>query len=62
MCDLFKDKEQNNVNSEFLVLQLDLTFHLFVCTLAGAGAAVIAMVRTIILISDWPWAGGTNWH
>lgn len=35
------------------VLQLDLTFHLFVCALAGAGAAVIAMVSTIILISDW---------
>lgn len=28
------------------VLQLDLTFHLFVCALAGAGAAAIAMVRT----------------
>lgn len=28
------------------VPQLDLTFHLFVCALAGAGAAVIAMVRT----------------
>ncbi|KAM9700233.1 neuronal membrane glycoprotein M6-a-like [Menidia menidia] len=26
--------------------ELDLTFHLFVCALAGAGAAVIAMVRT----------------
>lgn len=37
----------------YVVLQLDLTFHLFVCALAGAGAAVIAMVRTIILISDW---------
>lgn len=34
------------------MLQLDLTFHLFVCALAGAGAAVIAMVRTIIFISD----------
>lgn len=35
-------------DSGFL-LQLDLTFHLFVCALAGAGAAVIAMVRTNIL-------------
>ena len=26
-------------------LQLNMTFHLFVCALAGAGAAVIAMVR-----------------
>uniref|UniRef100_A0A3Q3B544 Neuronal membrane glycoprotein M6-a n=1 Tax=Kryptolebias marmoratus TaxID=37003 RepID=A0A3Q3B544_KRYMA len=32
---------------------LDLTFHLFVCALAGAGAAVIAMVRRITLSSDW---------
>lgn len=31
------------------VSQLDLTFHLFVCALAGAGAAVIAMVRDIIV-------------
>lgn len=31
-----------------LVLQLDLTFHLFVCALAGAGAAVIAMVSPFI--------------
>lgn len=31
------------------VFQLDLTFHLFVCALAGAGAAVIAMVMIIIL-------------
>lgn len=33
----------------FYVFQLDLTFHLFVCALAGAGAAVIAMVTIIIL-------------
>uniref|UniRef100_A0A3Q3B6B9 Neuronal membrane glycoprotein M6-a n=1 Tax=Kryptolebias marmoratus TaxID=37003 RepID=A0A3Q3B6B9_KRYMA len=32
--------------------ELDLTFHLFVCALAGAGAAVIAMVRRITLSSD----------
>ena len=31
------------------VFQLDLTFHLFVCALAGAGAAVIAMVTIIVL-------------
>lgn len=43
------------------MLQLDLTFHLFVCALAGAGAAVIAMVRTIILISDWLRAWSANW-
>lgn len=40
------------------VLQLDLTFHLFVCALAGAGAAVIAMVSIIIFKFDWMWA---NW-
>lgn len=38
------DSEDNLVGS--LCLQLDLTFHLFVCALAGAGAAVIAMVRS----------------
>lgn len=36
--------EDNLVAS--LCLQLDLTFHLFVCALAGAGAAVIAMVSS----------------
>lgn len=35
------------------LLQLDLTFHLFVCALAGAGAAVIAMVRTNVVVSDF---------
>lgn len=30
---------------DLFVLQLDMTFHLFICALAGAGAAVIAMVR-----------------
>lgn len=29
----------------FSLPQLDMTFHLFVCALAGAGAAVVAMVR-----------------
>lgn len=38
------DSEDNLVAS--LCLQLDLTFHLFVCALAGAGAAVIAMVSS----------------
>lgn len=59
ICDMFQDKEQKTKTLNFhpklhlcCVLQLDLTFHLFVCALAGAGAAVIAMVRTIIIISD----------
>lgn len=43
-------KNDNNTGS-FGVFQLDLTFHLFVCALAGAGAAVIAMVMIIILKS-----------
>lgn len=30
---------------DVFLLQLNMTFHLFVCALAGAGAAVIAMVR-----------------
>lgn len=42
------------------VLQLDLTFHLFVCALAGAGAAVIAMVRAFILMSHW--LEVRDWH
>lgn len=34
--------------------ELDLTFHLFVCTLAGAGAAVIAMVVAVgVLVRDY---------
>ncbi|XP_072563046.1 glycoprotein M6Ab isoform X3 [Paramormyrops kingsleyae] len=34
--------------------ELDLTFHLFVCALAGAGAAVIAMVMGVsVLISNF---------
>ncbi|KAK5936422.1 hypothetical protein CgunFtcFv8_027735 [Champsocephalus gunnari] len=34
--------------------ELDLTFHLFVCTLAGAGAAVIAMVHFLMaLAANW---------
>lgn len=37
------------ITSSLDVFQLDLTFHLFVCALAGAGAAVIAMVTIIIL-------------
>uniref|UniRef100_A0A671MUC5 Neuronal membrane glycoprotein M6-a n=1 Tax=Sinocyclocheilus anshuiensis TaxID=1608454 RepID=A0A671MUC5_9TELE len=33
---------------------LDLTFHLFVCALAGAGAAVIAMVHYLMVLSaNW---------
>ncbi|KAL3995770.1 deoxyribonuclease-1-like protein [Sarotherodon galilaeus] len=37
-----------------VVLQLDLTFHLFVCALAGAGAAVIAMVHFLMaLAANW---------
>uniref|UniRef100_A0AAR2LCV3 Neuronal membrane glycoprotein M6-a n=1 Tax=Pygocentrus nattereri TaxID=42514 RepID=A0AAR2LCV3_PYGNA len=33
---------------------LDLTFHLFVCALAGAGAAVIAMVHYLmVLAANW---------
>uniref|UniRef100_A0A8C3AJV7 Neuronal membrane glycoprotein M6-a n=1 Tax=Cyclopterus lumpus TaxID=8103 RepID=A0A8C3AJV7_CYCLU len=48
----------NDVNSTInvlcCVLQLDLTFHLFVCTLAGAGAAVIAMVHFLMaLAANW---------
>ncbi|XP_051757707.1 glycoprotein M6Ab isoform X2 [Ctenopharyngodon idella] len=34
--------------------ELDLTFHLFVCALAGAGAAVIAMVHYLMVLSaNW---------
>ncbi|XP_015256318.1 neuronal membrane glycoprotein M6-a-like [Cyprinodon tularosa] len=34
--------------------ELDLTFHLFVCALAGAGAAVIAMVHFLMALSaNW---------
>ncbi|XP_026876806.1 glycoprotein M6Ab isoform X2 [Electrophorus electricus] len=34
--------------------ELDLTFHLFVCALAGAGAAVIAMVHYLmVLAANW---------
>uniref|UniRef100_A0A8C4Z585 Neuronal membrane glycoprotein M6-a n=1 Tax=Gadus morhua TaxID=8049 RepID=A0A8C4Z585_GADMO len=34
--------------------QLDLTFHLFVCALAGAGAAAIAMVHFLMaLAANW---------
>ncbi|XP_037394516.1 glycoprotein M6Ab isoform X3 [Pygocentrus nattereri] len=34
--------------------ELDLTFHLFVCALAGAGAAVIAMVASVsVLIRNY---------
>ncbi len=72
ICDTFQDKEQETETLNFhqkvhlcCVLQLDLTFHLFVCALAGAGAAVIAMVRTIILTSDWLRPGvliGTDWN
>uniref|UniRef100_A0A4W4GGE2 Neuronal membrane glycoprotein M6-a n=1 Tax=Electrophorus electricus TaxID=8005 RepID=A0A4W4GGE2_ELEEL len=37
-----------------LSFQLDLTFHLFVCALAGAGAAVIAMVHYLmVLAANW---------
>ena len=44
------------------MLQLDLTFHLFVCALAGAGAAVIAMVRTItLIIFNWLMFGA-GWY
>uniref|UniRef100_A0A8C7QIJ2 Neuronal membrane glycoprotein M6-a n=1 Tax=Oncorhynchus mykiss TaxID=8022 RepID=A0A8C7QIJ2_ONCMY len=35
-------------------LVLDMTFHLFVCALAGAGAAVIAMVHYLMVLSaNW---------
>lgn len=55
-----RDKQRQSPNSAKMtlpcVLQLDFTFHLFVCALAGAGAAVIAMVRTVILNSDWLWS------
>lgn len=37
-------KSSVEVYSTLFLLQLDMTFHLFVCALAGAGAAVIAMV------------------
>ncbi|XP_014050453.1 neuronal membrane glycoprotein M6-a isoform X1 [Salmo salar] len=34
--------------------ELDMTFHLFVCALAGAGAAVIAMVHYLMVLSaNW---------
>nr|XP_019966546.1 PREDICTED: neuronal membrane glycoprotein M6-a-like [Paralichthys olivaceus] len=34
--------------------ELDLTFHLFVCALAGAGAAVMAMVHFLMaLAANW---------
>ncbi|KAJ8271779.1 hypothetical protein COCON_G00106380 [Conger conger] len=34
--------------------ELDLTFHLFICALAGAGAAVIAMVHYLMVLSaNW---------
>lgn len=36
---------RSNMCCDLFVLQLDMTFHLFICALAGAGAAVIAMVR-----------------
>uniref|UniRef100_A0A4W5PZ62 Neuronal membrane glycoprotein M6-a n=1 Tax=Hucho hucho TaxID=62062 RepID=A0A4W5PZ62_9TELE len=37
-----------------IVFQLDMTFHLFVCALAGAGAAVIAMVHYLMVLSaNW---------
>ncbi|XP_067313546.1 glycoprotein M6Aa [Pseudorasbora parva] len=34
--------------------ELDMTFHLFVCALAGAGAAVIAMIHYLMVLSaNW---------
>ncbi|KAJ8382954.1 hypothetical protein SKAU_G00037320 [Synaphobranchus kaupii] len=34
--------------------ELDLTFHLFICALAGAGAAVIAMIHYLMVLSaNW---------
>uniref|UniRef100_A0A8C1WRE2 Uncharacterized protein n=1 Tax=Cyprinus carpio TaxID=7962 RepID=A0A8C1WRE2_CYPCA len=34
--------------------KLDMTFHLFVCALAGAGAAVIAMIHYLMVLSaNW---------
>ncbi|KAG5286416.1 hypothetical protein AALO_G00014600 [Alosa alosa] len=34
--------------------ELDMTFHLFICALAGAGAAVIAMVHYLMVLSaNW---------
>lgn len=40
-------KLKTNVCCDVFLLQLNMTFHLFVCALAGAGAAVIAMVRLL---------------
>ncbi|XP_016387995.1 proteolipid protein DM beta-like [Sinocyclocheilus rhinocerous] len=34
--------------------ELDMTFHLFVCALAGAGAAIIAMIHYLMVLSaNW---------
>uniref|UniRef100_A0AAX7V8V6 Glycoprotein M6Aa n=1 Tax=Astatotilapia calliptera TaxID=8154 RepID=A0AAX7V8V6_ASTCA len=34
--------------------ELDMTFHLFICALAGAGAAVIAMIHYLMVLSaNW---------
>ncbi|CAG06097.1 unnamed protein product [Tetraodon nigroviridis] len=41
--------------------ELDLTFHLFVCALAGAGAAVIAMVHFLMaLAANWGYLKDTS--
>uniref|UniRef100_A0A8C2XDV9 Glycoprotein M6Aa n=1 Tax=Cyclopterus lumpus TaxID=8103 RepID=A0A8C2XDV9_CYCLU len=39
---------------DLFLLQLDMTFHLFICALAGAGAAVIAMIHYLMVLSaNW---------
>lgn len=45
-CSEYKVSRTSSSAADLFVLQLDMTFHLFICALAGAGAAVIAMVRT----------------
>ncbi|XP_060782553.1 glycoprotein M6Ab isoform X2 [Neoarius graeffei] len=53
-----EDKKICTASEKFLKMcasdELDLTFHLFVCALAGAGASVIAMVHYLmVLAANW---------
>uniref|UniRef100_A0A3Q3JIH0 Glycoprotein M6Aa n=1 Tax=Monopterus albus TaxID=43700 RepID=A0A3Q3JIH0_MONAL len=45
---------RTNVCCDLSLQQLDMTFHLFICALAGAGAAVIAMIHYLMVLSaNW---------
>uniref|UniRef100_A0A7N9ANH1 Glycoprotein M6Aa n=1 Tax=Mastacembelus armatus TaxID=205130 RepID=A0A7N9ANH1_9TELE len=48
------EARRTNVCCDLFLLQLDMTFHLFICALAGAGAAVIAMIHYLMVLSaNW---------